>query len=322
MRASQRFFALDFMFNPSTSKISDESFWHKDTSLEIRVEGLFVDLTESETTAMASCLRVDGSFLFARTAQVGAGGEEGEEDDGKIGIQQHYCKPQPKLDWLVESKINAKNIGEWWKKKDELTVDGHSFTEGVKAKPGVDDWKEMASKFCEKALTAIDYEDMWVKNPKGFPNVLKANLPHFELIPAVRDAADESKVLKTNPFGRLISEIVRNLDERLRDEIGSKLKDTIRRLNREGGDDRLSHITEVENSMKGFLSEVMPADLEIEFQAPTIETLLTTPRIYVDDGFRGAIEGKGHGLQRAVIFSILRSYAKLVTTRMQRKSGR
>ena len=67
--------------------------------------------------------------------------------------------------------------------------------------------------------------------------------------------------------------------------------------------------------MKGFLSEMMPADIEIEFQAPTVETRLTTPKIYVDDGFKGDIDGKGHGLQRAVIFSILRSYAKLVTTR-------
>ncbi len=59
----------------------------------------------------------------------------------------------------------------------------------------------------------------------------------------------------------------------------------------------------------------MPADLEIEFQAPTVEVLLTTPKVYVDDGFRGGIDGKGHGLQRAVIFSILRAYAKLVTQR-------
>jgi predicted ATP-dependent endonuclease of OLD family len=30
---------------------------------------------------------------------------------------------------------------------------------------------------------------------------------------------------------------------------------------------------------------------------------------------KGSVEGKGHGMQRAVIFSILRAYAKLVTTR-------
>ena len=252
---------------------------------------------------------------FREDSDHGAESEEGDEDEGKLGIQPHYCKPQPKYEWLVETSINAKKIAEWLKSTDELVVNGKSFTEELPTKPTVDAWKERAAQFCATALTEADFEDAWIRNPKGFPNVLKANLPHFELIPAVRDAADESKALKTNPFGRLISEIVRNLESGLREDIGKQLKETIRRLNREGGDDRLKHITEVEESMKTFLSEVMPADLEIEFQAPTVETLLTTPRIFINDGFRGAIEGKGHGLQRAVIFSILRSYANLVTSR-------
>lgn len=53
-------------------------------------------------------------------------------------------------------------------------------------------------------------------------------------------------------------------------------------------------------------------DLELEFETPTFEELLATPKLYVDDGFRGLVENKGHGLQRAAIFSILRSYADLV----------
>ena len=30
--------ALDFLFNPSTKSLNEESFWNKDNSLEIRVE--------------------------------------------------------------------------------------------------------------------------------------------------------------------------------------------------------------------------------------------------------------------------------------------
>jgi len=32
----------------------------------------------------------------------------------------------------------------------------------------------------------------------------------------------------------------------------------------------------------------------------------------VDDGFRTSIEAKGHGLQRSLIFAILRVYAELI----------
>jgi len=309
--------ALDLLFNPSTSKISDESFWDRNTNLTIRIEAVFVDLTASEKSALENNLRPDGTFHFARTVEVKAEGAGDEEGEGKISILPHYNKPVPKYPWLVETNVNAAAIKEWLKTPDQLIANGKSFAEIVGTKPKVEEWKSAATAFAKQHLGPEDFEPLWFLNPKGFPNVLKANLPHFELIPAVRDAADESKVLKTNPFGRLIHEIVRTLDDNLKTEISDKLKATTRTLNREGKEERLAGIIEVENSMKEYLSELMPADLEIEFQSPTIETLLTTPKIFVDDGFRGAIDGKGHGLQRAVIFSILRSYAKLVTTKKQ-----
>ena len=98
--------ALDFLFNPSTSKINEECFWTKDTSLQIRVEGLFVDLLPNELTALGSAIRPDGTFLLARTASVGGGegaekGEGDEESDNKIKIGQEYNKPQPKYEWLI-----------------------------------------------------------------------------------------------------------------------------------------------------------------------------------------------------------------------------
>jgi len=309
--------ALDFLFNPSTSKINEECFWAKDTSQQIRVEGLFIDLLPNEITALGSAIRPDGTFFLARTASVGGGGEEegDEEADNKIKIGQEYNKPQPKYEWLVEGKITGTRITEWRKKPEDLQVNGKSFFDFLEKNYKVEYWKEKAAEFVKQHLKPDDFEDTWTANPKGFPNVLKANLPHFELIPAVRDASDESKVLKTNPFGRLIHEILRTLQTDLRDDITNRLKETTRRLNREAAAERLPEVAAVEESMKGFLSEMMPADIEIEFQAPTVETLLTTPKIYVDDGFKGAIDGKGHGLQRAVIFSILRSYANLVTTK-------
>ncbi len=40
--------ALDFLFNPSTKLMNEESFWNKDTNLEIRVEAIFSNLTNKE----------------------------------------------------------------------------------------------------------------------------------------------------------------------------------------------------------------------------------------------------------------------------------
>lgn len=199
--------ALDFLFNPSTSKINEECFWAKDTSQQIRVEGLFVDLLPNELAALSSAIRPDGTFLLARTASLGGGGgeDEGDEElDNKIKIGQEYNKPQPKHEWLVDGKITGTRITEWKKKPEDLQVNGKSFFDFLEKNYKVEYWKEKAAEFVKQHLKPDDFEDTWTANPKGFLNVLKANLPHFELIPAVRDASDESKVLKTNPFGRLI----------------------------------------------------------------------------------------------------------------------
>lgn len=207
-------------------------------------------------------------------------------------------------------------VNKWWPDRGTLVHNGVSFADVLgNTKPKVGDWKAKAEEFVTNNLHKCDLEDEWLPNPQGYANVLKATLPHYELIPAVRDASDESKVTKTNPFGRLIYEIMRTLDIGLRQSLEASLKGTTLRLNRESMDQRIPRITEIESTIKGFLAEVMQADFELQFQAPTIEVLLATPKIYVDDGFRGSVEGKGHGMQRAVIFSILRAYAKLVTAK-------
>lgn len=311
--------ALDLLFNPSTKKINEESFYHKDTTQPIEIEAVFGDLTDAEKSndKLGPYLRPEGSFHMKRTVTLDAEGGDSDDDyeevTTKYKILAHYCKPAPKLDWLNEAKINGNAINGWWQERDTLTHNGISFADTLgTARPGVQAWKGKAAEFASEHLTPNDYQDEWVPNPRGYSGVLKGTLPHYELIPAVRDATDESKVSKTNPFGRIIYQVVETLDASLRSEVEEKLKETTRRLNREGGTDRAERVAEVEKTIKDFLGEMMPADLELEFQHPTVEVLLTTPQIWIDDGFKGGIEGKGHGLQRVVIFSILRAYAELL----------
>ena len=68
-----------------------------------------------------------------------------------------------------------------------------------------------------------------------------------------------------------------------------------------------------EQRLNELVCDYLHCDLEIEFQSPKIETVLTTPRLFADDGFRNVVSNKGHGLQRAIIFAILRCYSEQVT---------
>ncbi len=313
--------ALDFLFNPSAKLLNEESFWNKDTKLEIRVEAIFSDLTGKEKEALGAYLQTNGTFHMARSARMGAKNGESESDsehgEDKIGIGQHCKKPSPEPEWLQESSINSNNIREWWKKKDRLIVKGANFAEflgGTKA-PTVSVWKDKATEFVSTHADKIPMKDAWIDNPKGYANVLKGTLPFFVLVPAVRDVTEESMGTKSSPFGKLLFAILDTVTEEKKSKIEGILAEVSKQMNRTGGVERVPLIAETENQLNKLLEDFfVGCDLEIEFQTPTLEVLLSAPKLYVDDGFRNAVENKGHGLQRAVIFTILRRYAEYMTS--------
>lgn len=309
--------ALEFLFNPSSRNLNEESFWNKDTNLEIRVEAHFEDLTNSERAALDTCLLADGTFLMARTARYGAtpGAEKepSDQSDSKISISQQYKQALPEPLWLRDNEITGKSITEWWKNKASLSISGVSFCDflGSSAKPGVGEWKEKAREFVDANKAVIPTSDTWVDNPKGYANVLKAQLPFFVLVPAVRDVSEESKGTKSSPFGKLLYAIIDSVADNKKKKIGLILLELAKQMNRSGGSKRVPLIGETERQLNTLLRDLFTGcDLEIEFATPTLEVLLSSPRLFVDDGFRNSIENKGHGLQRAVIFTILRRYAE------------
>ena len=54
----------------------------------------------------------------------------------------------------------------------------------------------------------------------------------------------------------------------------------------------------------------MDCDIEIEMPMPELKEIFGAVKIYANDGERTTIEAKGHGLQRSMIFTILRAYAE------------
>jgi predicted ATPase len=313
--------ALDFLFNPSTKSLNEESFWNKDLSLEIRVEAVFSELTDKEKEALESYLNADGTFHMARSARMGAksGNAESNSEQGedKIIIGQHYKKLVPEPEWLQESSINGNKIKDWWTEKNKLTVSGVSFADflGMDKAPSVPEWKEKAKNFITARADKIPMQDTWTDNPKGYANVLKGILPFFVLVPAVRDVTEESKGTKSSSFGKLLYAILDTVTQEKRTKIEGILAEISKQMNRAGGEERVPLIADTEKQLNTHLTALFAGcDLEIEFATPTLEVLLSAPKIYVNDGFRSAVENKGHGLQRAVIFAILRRYAEYMTS--------
>lgn len=146
----------------------------------------------------------------------------------------------------------------------------------------------------------------------GQKNVAGGILPELYLVPAIRDLTDEIKFRTTTTFGRLLSRAVREMAQRDTrfQEARSQLQSVIASLNqREDGGDSTNELALLESRIEAELQS-WRVNVQIEVTQPDIERLFELGTdIHIDDGVRTTADRKGHGLQRAMIFALLRAWA-------------
>jgi ABC-type cobalamin/Fe3+-siderophores transport system ATPase subunit len=301
-------YALDLFFDPSVTKVREDSFHagNLEDPIEIRVE--FDRLTDADKEYFRGYTVGDSLTAIRRFRY-------GQEDtvERKLLVEHVGVLKQPQQEWLRESSVSAEAIKTWLADSGKLSLNGANFLDFLPGKkPTVAQWKEAIPRFLEVHGNRVEWAEEENPNIKGYANVLKGGLPEFILVPAVREASDETKIQKTNPFGKVINWVLRRISQQARQEIDGYLQRVRRLLNRtpEGG--RLAQIEEIERTVNRILNEQMTCQLELEVAAPGLEDIFSGgTRIYVDDGFRTSLDLKGHGLQRSVIFAILRTYMEM-----------
>lgn len=295
--------ALKLFFEGSTKLVDDECFYNHKTEEPINIFMTFEQLTDWEREQFEPWM--DGDKLVVGREVVCTG-------VGSYAINNLAIIRVPEPEWLREDMITGEKIGGWWLIKDELKINGLDFGEELgTSRPSVGKWKEIADKFLDEFHDEIPWKKERRKNPKGYPGVLKGALPEFIHIPAVRDVLEEAKVAKTNPFGQLINSVIEKISGEQKDALSEELKEIEKRLNRSGKEERISEIKNMEVRLNELMSSLMDCDIEIEMAMPKLREVFGAAKIYADDGIRTAIEAKGHGMQRSMIFTILRTYAEL-----------
>lgn len=295
--------ALELFFEGTVRLVNSECYHNHETGNPIEILVTFNQLSDWEKEKFGPWL--DGGKLVVGREIVCKGGNSFEMNNLAI-----IRVPEP--EWLREDIVNSEKITEWWNKKDEFEVNGLDFgSELGTSKPSVGKWKEAIRDFLEIHGDNITHKKERRANPKGYPGVLKGALPEFIYIPSIRDISDEAKVSKTNPFGQLINSVIEKISEEQKSIVSSKLKEIETLLNRSEEGERIAEIKKIEDKLNKLMSELMDCDVEIEMALPQLKEVFGGAKIYADDGLRTTIEMKGHGLQRSMIFTILRAYAEL-----------
>ena len=293
--------ALNFALNSSVKPEKDELFaFSAPSDKTMWVELTFDRLTEQERTTFKKYVRADGTFRFRKTAVF--------LEDDRPSIEYRGYVSEPEQDWLKSA--NASNYA----KREALAktpLENYVQQTGRLSKAVIETAQQ---RYIDEHRGNLVFQEMLDETPLlGQRNVVAGVLPEFFLVPAVRDLSDESKVKNTALFGRLLTVAVREMtasDPRF-SHLQKQLGELIANLNATpDSDDRPEQLIVLEASIEEELSE-WDVSVSLEVKAPDISKIFELGTdIHLDDGLKTLAERKGHGLQRAVIFGLMKAWAK------------
>lgn len=169
------------------------------------------------------------------------------------------------------------------------------------------------------------YDDQLLQT--GIDKSIVPMLPSPLYIPAVKDLSDDLKTAENSHFGRVLSILLEAIEPKLSgaSEVFRELDFKLNIQRHEDGaivDERLDEVRLIEDTVQKYVREGFGGvAVRLEIPPPLLRTVLSSARIYADDGVEGLVDSKGDGLRRAIVFSILRAWVELKETLTVDDSG-
>jgi CRISPR-associated exonuclease Cas4 len=292
--------ALEFALTSSAKPTIDDFFKFRGDENSLWIDLTFWQLTDQEKTTFKKYVKPDGQFTFRKSATL--------LDNSSVEVSYNGYLSEPEDVWLQgdtageltdRAKVNETPLG-------AIVPQTGRLTKAI--------IQEAQEKYVQANVAKLRFLDRLESGPLlGQKTVASGVLPDFYLIPAVRDLSDETKVKNTTAFGKLLTRAVRDMaeqDERFR-TIRQQLETLVSSLNRSGNGEnqRPAQLVSLEDALKSELKS-WGVEVEVEVVPPVIEKIFELgTNLQVDDGVRTLAEFKGHGLQRAIIFALVKAWA-------------
>ena len=297
--------AIEFAFEER--KIDERDFHDTNQCVKVTVqlEGITGDdlkrVSENNRSKVSGIIN-DGKLTIVRTQALGAKAES------------KYLKQVPTdPSWSHELLTNA--------------VKGKTGTSlreaAIKLKPELDSrlsekpkqsevfsaWQDLIDEMSPDQLC-----DELTDFPSGIYASVKPLLPKIIYIEAVKDASSETKATGSAAFAKLLGMLfdeVQDQFQSIETEFEAVHKKLSRHLNSNGEweDERLPAVHRIESVIEDYVQMSFPGvHIRMDVPAPTLSLLLETADLQIDDGHMGSVSTKGDGLQRTVLFALLRAY--------------
>ena len=193
--------AFELFYQDHVRGINEEYFYFKDQNQPISISLTYDGLTEYDRNQ-----RYLKHWIYNDSIKVKKVVEwDNSSQKYKMTLFGWQAKPREvhfDLSRFDDYKSRIKEIVEdnglpEYFKTDKGTVTHTSYKEGV-------------SKYISEGEVEFG-EPGWIKNPAGLKEVFSDLLPKFYLVPAVKDAQDESKTTQQTMLGKLISDLTNRI---------------------------------------------------------------------------------------------------------------
>lgn len=300
--------ALDKFFGKSVS-VSEDDFFQRNIDEPIEIALTFADFTPAEAEAFGERIHSD-EMTVVRVFNIGAGKDTGRyygmtpRHSGFDGIRA-IASALPK-----RSAYQAKQgeVG-----YDELRNCGAV----AQVDEALREWEAAHPHACE--LGRDDGQFF------GFTNVFRGFLGRyiaFVFVPAVKDATADAVDSKNSAIGQLIELVVRGVIEQ-REDIQAWRAKASAEYQELTSPENVGELDDLSGELTNTLS-VYYEDTGVDLQWKPAEDLVvplpTADVLLTEQGFTGPVQGKGHGLQRALIFTLLQHLARATRFDMQEEA--
>lgn len=286
--------ALEFALGMAKPATADFCRLGEPAATRMAVELTLGELSDEEKALWNDYFRPDGRLVLRREASL----EEGKAVSALSAVIQEPTEPYLKAASAAQFATRAAIEG--------TPLNALVPAAGRLTKEQVRQAQRQYVETNRATLTFVDgREDIGAKSAQV------QTLPALHLVPAVRDAGEEAKSKSSTAFGKLLQLAFEQMaagDARFL-ELKGRLEEVASHLGPKG-ENRPAALSELESGLAAELAAWGVA-VKIDVQPTPIEKLLELgSSLSLDDGVATGPEGKGHGLQRALIFALLRLLAK------------
>lgn len=306
---SNTLLAVSAFLTGGAGGLKPDDFNNQEAPVRIRIT--FGDLTEFERRRWRKYLAADQLILEKKFFI------ETDTDTGtrRVKAEYHGYEGEP-AEWFLSIKGIIQRHGDRPKWVEIVASQSlpEYFLEDGKCNKSI--YTKALDRYVEENEVEYGAPDLSATHALGLQSKVIASLPAFYLLPAITDYSGEiDKRQKSSTFRRLMGElserILRN-DPRFGEieEALGRVSALLNSLSTEGAPNRLESLGSIETQIGGLLQELMPSvsSVGLSVEVEELKDIFSSGvSLTVNDGVETDVLAKGHGLQRCIVFSLLRT---------------